>query len=677
MLTLSKYDLSAQEWVDETFAYPHTLAEIMFPNVDFTIVHAEGMDARKMVLSLPDGYDLDFATGAKKKGDFIASSDPVAPIFWNTSEEAVAYGSILLTPCWGHKPVEIQLNVAVVEDGEFGTGDCHAKCSTGLYDLLDADEDRVGQFRLGLKDEGIIAKGTMMLDSLEEGDEWVDMGIDMVIPQSAFKSSHKPDTGMYTWDVVLGIVTWSEALPYRIGWQVLQWFSWSTVEAELLPSVELMADDLVEVMSDTRSLVELLRLDATEFEMPILDIFEANKHGLLNQHPYLVWKIGQMVQRKWSELALGAGQKWTGLMAIPNDELPDGVIATNEVRKGEVIVMRFPLRSWEDLQVWENVGLEGSHRGVVAMNHKTAAQMGGDYDGDAFVVTPAEKYPLMTAEIRSWANRPKVPVLKVKDRKASPMDQVNLARVMLDNTDNMVGQVAFLVARAIVANRLDLVPQLAQELQIAVDKFKYNVEHNTKFLAELSKRLYKPTWLKDYKESDVFRLRHMRVGQNQGTIGELCRRVNARWQHPDVLSLPLSEFDGIIPEADEAYLDEARQLNILYAQLVAAAIAADDEGESFSRLMGWIREWAESHPEPKEMAKALWHVVHSKRSNGRGSLAFVAFPAEIAEMLADATLPTPDKVAIVGVKRNAHKDNLAQFDGSPKNVQFVLRPLGE
>ena len=76
-----------------------------------------------------------------------------------------------------------------------------------------------------------------------------------------------------------------------------------------------------------------------------------------------------------------------------------------------------------------------------------------------------------------------------------------------------------------------------------------------------------------------------------------------------------------------------------------------------------------------EWACALWHAVHNTKSQGTGSLAFVAFPEQVAEMLAEAEAPDSAKVAIIGVKRNAYAESLGQFDGSRFEVRFALRPI--
>lgn len=672
-MKLPVFDLLAGVWTGAVKPYVHTLFGVLFPDVEAAILHVNpDAEPEAVVNGLPAGFQLDFATGSKKHGDFIITTEPVADKFWRTAEEAVAYGSTLLTPCYGLPPFRVMLNVLVVEDGEYGTGDCHAKASAGLWARLHGDLNRAAQFRLAALTEGVIAKGTVVAkDALPQG-------VDLVMPKSAFKCSNKPAIGMHTWDAVLGVVAWSESRPTKMGWQVLQWFSVEAVTRDLLPRVEVVAAQLLEAMTDIRTLAGYLKLDAAEYELPLLDLVLADKGGLLSQHPYIVRGLAKMLRRRWLDMAEGGGMKWTGLMGLPNDSLPDGVIATNDIPVGPVLVTRYPLRAWVDLQAWQNVGGASGLRGVVEMNHRTAAMLGGDFDGDFFEVTPAEEYPNLAAEIRAFAEKPGVEILKVKDRKADPMDQVSLARVMLENANSMVGLIATLIARANIDGREDLIPQLAQELQVSVDKFKYNLDHDYEFLEECNKVLPPVAWLKDHKKECVYRTRPMQVCDGEGTVGFLAQTVNRLWQPRNVLARPLLEFKSLLPQAtDERVKELATKLAINYGRALRRIGSLEEEQQERerSRLFESLRDWAAKQDNPTEWACALWHAVHTKSDASTGSLAFHAFPAEILKALETAELPEQDKVAIVGLQFNAYKDTYTQFAGQVHEVKFAMQPL--
>lgn len=676
-MKLPVFDLLAGVWTGAVKPYVHTLFAAMFPHVKAAIIHADpDVEPETLVAGLPQGYALDFATGSKKHGDFVMTTEPVAEKFWRTAEEAVAYGSTLLTPCYGVPPVRLKLNVLVVEeDGERGTGDCHAKPSVGLWGMLKGDVRRAAQFRLGVKDLGIIAKGTMVVPG-EDGYDLDAEGIDIIMPRSAFKCSNKPEAGMHTWDAFLGVVAWSEARPTKMGWQVVQWFSKEAVTKDLLPKVEVVAAQLLEAMTDIRTLASYLKLDAAEYEMPLLDIILADRNGLLSQHPYIVRGIAKMLRRKWLDLAEGGGMKWTGLMGLPNDALPNNTIATNDVPVGPVLVTRYPLRSQADLQLWHNVGGASDVRGVVWMNHTTAGKVAGDFDGDYFQVTPAEEYPHLAEEVKAFSND--VEIIKVKERKQSPLTQMELARVMLENANSQVGLIATMIARAHVHGYGHLIPKLAQELQISVDKFKYNLDHDYEFLEECNKVLPPVAWLKDHKKECVYRTRPMQVCNGEGTVGFLAQTVNRLWQPRNVLARPLLEFKSLLPQAtDERVKELATKLAINYGRALhrIGSLEEEQQERERSRLFESLRDWAAKQDNPTEWACALWHAVHTKSDASTGSLAFHAFPAEIVKALETAELPEQDKVAIVGLQFNAYKDTYTQFAGQVHEVKFAMQPL--
>jgi hypothetical protein len=129
-MKLSNFNLNAGV-ADEVYPYTYTIAESMFPDMEF----------------------------------------------------AVGYGSILLTPCYGTHPITLDLHVLIVEDGEYGTGDCRGKGSLKLWAKLNKSIDRAAQFRLGVKDDGVLAKGTLVAGGSVEDDQLDEQGIDLVLPR--------------------------------------------------------------------------------------------------------------------------------------------------------------------------------------------------------------------------------------------------------------------------------------------------------------------------------------------------------------------------------------------------------------------------------------------------------------------------------------------------------------
>ena len=93
--------------------FRNTILQALYPDVHVTILQAStDLDHREaMIQSLAafvataDGPALDFCTGAKKRGEFIATDKTVARRFWSAPEQAAAYGSNLLTDCCSPIPL--------------------------------------------------------------------------------------------------------------------------------------------------------------------------------------------------------------------------------------------------------------------------------------------------------------------------------------------------------------------------------------------------------------------------------------------------------------------------------------------------------------------------------------------------------------------------------------------
>lgn len=687
ILSIPKYDLSSAGWTGYKVPFRNTLLQALYPNIRTAILKAstDPNDRDRMIEALiaPDGLCIDFATGAKKRGEFIATNEAVSHRFWETPEQAVAYGSNLLTDCC-EEPITTPLHILVVQDGEHETGDCHAKMGLGLGYELGAT-NRAAQFRL--VNDRYLAKGTMITTpvlSPVEGDPAL-IVYDLIIPLSAFKSAHKPALGVHDWpNPVIAIQGWSERRRVKVSYTVLQWFSRRTIEADVLPHVEKEIEKLLEAGRSVQAAAELLHLDEADPNDPdeqlLSRILAADTNDRLSTHPWIVNSITRMIRRRWLHLALGGGLKAIGLQGLPDDSLPVGVISTPDLPYGPIIAFRYPVRSWADVRLWKNVRRR-EHKGyqeVVWMSHETAALVGGDFDGDYFNYLPANDYPAMTTEIRRWHHtRTEPPVVKVKERRASNWSA--LPKVMMDNTDNMVGLITYFIAQASAMGRLDLVDALAPELQIAVDKFKYNLSHDLKKIKAISKQLLPLAWLSDRKDRDAFHNRPIHVDNDAtDTISYLARQVGAAWEPPTMRAAPLESFAPLFPKPT-SHVDTARELARRYGRQVAAVIRSGDR-DGFGPIFSALREWAESRTDPDEWATAVWHAVHrsgrkacpERSRRGTGSLAFHAFTGQvIAQLVTQPTSPAANPVTIVGLPYHAYASSLNTFDGQPQPVTIT------
>jgi len=646
--------------------YPDVRIEVLAVSRD--IADREDMETR--LAQGHNGLQLDFATGAKKQGEFIATDRQVAHRFWQTPEQTMAYGPNLLSDCV-KPPKHLGLRVLVVEDGEYGTGDCHAKLDAATAEVCFGCADRAAQFRL-VADQ-YLAKGTMITYA-----PWAaSMNADLIIPQSAFKSAEKPARGMHYWhNAVLGTAAWSKKLQVKVSYTVLQWFSKRAIEHDVMPHVEKGIAQLLMAGRSVQAAVELLRLDKAKTDAAMIHILTADVHDRLNSHPWVVRGITQMLRRHWLHLALGGGLKATGLQGLPDDSLPTGCISTPDLPYGPMIAFRYPVRSWADVRLWRNVRKREhrAHHGVVWMSQATAKLVAGDFDGDYFDFLPANQFPAMTAEIRHWRKTRQAPKVDVvKARRASTWDR--LPQVAMDNVDNMVGLITHFITQANAMGRLDLVDQLALELQVAVDKFKYDLHHDLDKIEAVSKQLRPVAWLADRRSREAFSDRPIEVdGEATDTISYLARRVARAWEPPAHRAAPIETFASLFPPED-AHTEMARELNRRYARLVAEAIDSDAP-DGLTPILDTLKEWANNCQDPAEWAAAIWHAVHRKSSQGVGSLAFHAFPGQVIARLQEPPRP-PDKVSIIGLQYHQYADELASFSGQVYTVIITTTTLND
>ena len=669
---ITKYHLYEQRW-GQFYSFPNTLFGSMFPNVECIIVSVAPPEndpdaepwppetVRQEMLALEMGqYRPDHASTSKKNGELIWTDAPIASRFGMTPQQALAYGSIWWTSCHSLPPVQFKLNVLVVNDGEYGTGDCHGSIATHLAAEFDWPENRAGQFRLGVPDLGFLAKGTLISPAPLDG-------VDMILPVSCFKSGYKPLPGYHEWDAHFGVTAWSRVLPHKVSWSVLQWLTIDTVEREWLPYGNDIADVLVTATSDTRALTRLMHLDdLDETEIPLVDVIAADKNGYLSQHPHVVHRAATMLRQRWLHLARGAGHKMTGLMAMPDDSLPLGFVASNELPVGPVLAVRYPVRYWGDcLRPWRNVHTDKPTKGVVWMSHATAALLGGDFDGDYFCFVDSRRYPLTHREVVTWADRGEPDLVKDKTRLASEWSDEALVDAWIPQTMNLTGQISYLIARAAAYHLWDTVLILAEQLQISVDMFKYDLELDHSMLTLLDESLPELVWTTHHKRSDVYLTRplptHDDDTQDQGTIAWLINHFNAHWVAPETMSRPLVEFAPLLP-GSRLRAQEIAQRNRQYG-----AILAEGTEDDKRRLFIELEEWVNSIDEPFPYLCAAWQAAHKKTSLGRGSFGFL-FSDALCTFLGGLQLQPAGEVIVTGIQWNdcAHMT----FAGAPEYVAF-------
>ena len=660
---------------DYRVPYRNSVLELEYPDLRLGILatSTEPVDRAAMEYMLAHDYkglSLDFGTGAKKKGQFIVTDQQVAHRFWDTPEQAMAYGSNLLSTC-ADSPHRGPMIVKVVEDGEAGTGDCHAKLCSIWASMALGIASQAAQFRLIAGD--YLAKGTALTYSspilLEDAD--------LIIPLSAFKSAKKPAPGTYEWeDVTWGTVSRSKVLKVKVGYQVLQWFTPQAIQQDIMPHVEEQISLLLEAGRSAKVATALLNLDGVEAEFNLLQVIRADKFDRLRGHPWIVRGLTQMLRRRWMHLALGAGLHATGLMGVPDDDLPNGVVCSPDLKEGPVIAFRYPVRSWADIKLWDvDTSQHQEHKGVVWMNHKTAGSILGDFDGDYYCFLSAAQFPTLATEIRQWQEtRQPPPSVSQKvgnqayTRRASPWE--DMPRVAMDQTNNPLGLTTWLIAAAVASGRLDIADSLVPELQLAVDSWKYDLENDWSVIREAGQEVKPPVWLKDRNSREAFIGRPLKADNAADSISLIARQVAQAWEPPKLRCRPLKEFLPLFPHCTR-HGQGARRSNQRWGKRIAEAIKEGNLDEVMPELLTILHDWAEGIKDKDGWAAALWHAAHSSQHpQATASLPFHAFPQVVAEKL-QGPAQAPDVITVVGLKYHEWADDLASLSGATEIVTIL------
>jgi len=660
MLNVGKLNLKTGP-ADYRIPYRNTVLEVAHPATRLGVLEvSRDPDDRSTMLKLLGreykGLTLDFATGSRKKGCFVVTDSTLSQEYWRTPEQAMAYGSNLLTTC-AEQPFKANLTVLVVEDGRYKTGDCHGKVRPDLLPLFGSHSEAI-QFRMIAGKW--LAKGTVAPG--EQG-----QAADVILPLSAFKSAAKPPLGTHSMNVVWGSVFFSKRRRTRVSYQFLQWFSFEAVMADCREHIEAETARLVEASKSPKAMVDLMS-PTTDAEFTFLNVIKADVHDQLRSHLWVVNGLARMLRQRWLHLATGAGLFAKGLMGMPDEDLPDGVVASADLKEGPVIAFRYPVRSWADIRLLEVRFDESLPPGTAWMNTRTAAAMAGDFDGDYFNFLSASQYPTMASEVRSWHLTRDVPVIpKATKRKASGWE--DFTRVAYDSMACPLGWVTNLITRAVAAGESDAADSLAAQSQISVDMLKWDVTPNWKMLRVMHKRLPRLPWLEQLKDREVFLSKPM--GGAADTIGRLIAHTAPSWQPPQLLARPLEEFAYLVPKCNSPKLRAyAAQAYRQYAQRVSGIMEIEDGDERVAELSALIRSvkaWADSLNQPEEVFKALWQLAHRKRSDDQapstGSIVFHAFEGLACDRLRSPAA-APEVVTVVGLKHHGWRDGLSQLKGT-------------
>lgn len=697
MLTLKKFDLKDYVWSQDTevqpIIYRNTLLGTMYPLLDIAIGDASGFmegeepDIDSAITAFDrgfEGYQIVGASGSRKKGyAFFVRGDNTDCFsrFFGSPSNCINYGSNLVTNC--SNVFELKVTILVVPDGEYGTGDCHGKCSKDFAFGVVGQLQRPFQFRAAVKasevkleklDEPCFKDPSLCTENTdEEGSSnflspdslhsWVAKGTiafsfdtggyDLVLPESCFKGN-KVKPGVYNPKTLyFGVVHQAEVRHVKMSYSVTQYLPWSAVEADILPGTIAQAHKLVRLESNTRELASFLYADKaldceeecdeedTRYISPVAQIVEADVHGQLIEHPWVVRHVREMLRKRWLRLATAGAVQFQSCMTMPDDSLGDRIVCIPHLPEGEVIVFPYPCRWKWDLQVWQNVHSDKwrGYEGIIAGSHSTMLTLGRDFDGDFVQFLPANLLPNVAAAVKEFGGAPEL------TKPAKRKNDGTLGEIAVRSMDNCVGLITWLIAAAWANGSHKLIPRLAQELQIEVDSLKNVQRADRRWLDDVSSSMYGkiPLWLSSYKDEPVF-MAYAIPCNGDDTISRLATQVSIIWKQFVPKERSLIEFRDLFPACfPDSWRIKASNRRDEYQRKIKAAVKG---GVSIASVIEELRELGSSVPEQHKFtaASAFWHVAHVQKS-GTASFVFHAFLDQICEQLKDVHF---SKLQIVG-----------------------------
>jgi hypothetical protein len=690
-------------------------------------------------------YNLDLASNSRNHGRFtFINGKTIGQNYYGTSTadqwKRIIYGSIVHTGC---KQMHYKVIKYIVVDDElrdkdgnyrddpvnnwhWKTGDSHAKASAELMKLIGlpaiatpdlpgsnpgdeigegVDVEKPVQFRAAVFNQWV-GKGTIGYNPQLDGS-----GYDLAIPLSSLKGN-KPALGNYEGKILIGTVFEAEQRRAKPGWMLFQWFDYKTLQEDLIISKLIRkCERLAKAFDSIKDLAEILRIDQEEADQErersinsdageegeskdelkseaeyvnlMVRIIQADKHGRLLYHPWLVWQVSQRLQKVWLNLAKSAGVRFHSVMCMPDESLahyhvvlPDGRIVGRKVfcapdfAEGEYIIFCNPMRHWGDVQLWENKH-EGEFigsTGFMTAPRLLLLNLGRDTDGDFIQLIRSSVYPNMRNAIAAFEQSPITKKLPKVARKGNV--QYVAVNSMRDSTglfSSALGKARSIRAENIVLMipaggwqekpaEMKIIDFLSQELQIAVDSIKSDVPNNMNGLLVVQKFLKNNNaeipWLADLKDKDCYKTRPCLVNPDAtDTVSRIIQLVNSYWKTPDLkvdsdpAAYEMALFTHV--QVEQAQIDYITPIKTGYNTAMGKAreYADNNQGDTkmYREVANEYRTYLEgiySYPKPgggiyspRSWAAAAWRVAHRVGKEGRAGFVFTMFPDEIIEDL--------------------------------------------
>jgi hypothetical protein len=583
------------------------------------------------------------ASASAKSGKFYAVDERYEPAiaerFRKWPEAAITYFGILVSPC--KQRIELpDARVMVVKDRTLGTNDCRGWISQSVFGRFHLPHHRLYQFRLAF--EKTQAKGAckVMPDDVAQK-----LGADIILPESCVKPEYKQYTRFldflhwrrpkievrsYRGPVVFGIREVSQTLELQSSYTLIEHAPWESIQLEIVPFAMEQARKLREACQggNYTEVIELLgathtqppgegvnESEYTSFERTVVEaVLKVDSSGYLIKHPYINNALNRLLAKWTFKLSTAGGFKIPGFaladdgflalhqgqVVAASDWLPeDRAISSVPCRKG--LVVRYPIRMFEDLLPYTRVSTEGAValvtqaieeqngcsideqavvdlvekqirlEGTLTLHSETAAKNGGDFDFDLVAVVEGDRFPRFVESRFAHQDRHEKGKTK-RTKKQSPW--WNLALVANQAKGNQIGSITDLKTSCYAAGFRGEAYQLVDELQHALDSLKWGTEVNQQLIAEIRKKVPLAPWL---QLKDRERVSDMPVHLEVLPTDKIgCLYNLARKEVEDFFSsmLPISDFHGLITgeHFTREMSQECRSVNRIYAGEVGKLI---------------------------------------------------------------------------------------------------------
>lgn len=246
---------------------------------------------------------------------------------------------------------------------------------------------------------------------------------------------------------------------------------------------------------------------------------------------------------------------------------------------------------------------------------------------------PAPSLPNVAAAIRAF---PPAPAL-TKPVKTKAIG--GLSEIAVRAMNNQVGLIAYQIAKAQALGFTEVIPQLAQQLQIEVDSLK-NVERaDMNLIEELMEpvRRRKIAWLGDRKKPDAFTTRPI-LSYGSDVVSKLSNAVSKYFIPPSFRVAPLKDFAYIFPAADDRWFAKAAVRQAEYKVELRQAIEANSD-EQRRAVVGKYQQLLAACPDRSKAAAAIWQYAHNPQSTN-ANFAFIACLPQILQQLEALQLQT-------------------------------------